>query len=63
MAAEATAVRNTLDAWDGASMGIAWIALVSSPLSAQVQAREGSAVAEELDFDERLAAIARELDM
>jgi hypothetical protein len=34
---------------------------VSSPLSAQVQAREGSAVAEERDFGERLAAIAREL--
>jgi ANTAR domain/GAF domain len=34
---------------------------VSSPLSAQVQAREGSAVAEERDFDERLAAIARKL--
>jgi hypothetical protein len=34
---------------------------VSSPLSAQVQARDGSAVAEERDFDERLAAIAREL--
>ena len=32
---------------------------VSSPLLAQVQARDGSAVAQERDFDERLAAIAR----
>jgi hypothetical protein len=40
---------------------VAWIGRGLKPLSAQVQAREGSAVAEEHDFDERLAAIAREL--
>ena len=52
-----TFVRNTLDAWDGRSCDRSGL----EPVVGAGQTGDGSTVAEKLDFDEQLAAIAREL--